>query len=70
MRIGFSCIAIGLVVTGGCALTPDQQALLEREPSTRTGVYVTGRSVGQNSVTCRYSDGSVTHSQNMATTCF
>lgn len=60
-------LVIATVVLGGCALTPEQEGMLERAPDTSS--VLIGRSIVENGVVCRYSDGRVERHLNVAAPC-
>jgi len=70
MKLRHVAILLLTVLTGACTLTPQQQERLERGSVPPGGVALpVSRSVGFDGVTCRYSDGSITRSGNVATSC-
>jgi hypothetical protein len=60
-------VVLAIASLGGCTLTPRQQDLLERAPSPSR--YLIGRSLFDNGVECRYSDGEIVRRLNVAASC-
>ena len=67
MGRSFHTFAFAMFFIGGCTLTPEQQEMLERAPDSRSTLV--GRSIVENGVVCRYSDGRVVRHLNVATPC-
>ena len=64
-------LGLGLSLLSGCSLTSQHQEMLERAAQPReSGTYLIGRSVDENAVICRYSDGTVVRHLNTAAPCF
>ena len=67
MTTRFAALVPLVALLGGCSLTPEQQEALARSPSPYR--YLTERSIEENGVVCRYSDGTLVRSLNRAASC-
>ena len=59
----------GLVLLGGCGLTPEQQETLSKKPDPPGTVFLMSRSIEDDGILCKYSNGDTIFVRNIAAGC-
>ena len=67
-RIQFSLL-FGLVLLGACTLTREQQETLSKKPDPPGTVFLMSRSIEDDGILCKYSNGDTVFVRNIAAGC-
>ena len=60
---------LGLALLGGCGLTPEQQETLSKKPDPPGTVFLMSRSIEDDGILCKYSNGDAVFVRNIAAGC-